>query len=88
MVQKVSGADQPVPLWTEEGFSVGKEPSKPLLYSLHFTLKVGPHSPITSPSFICYAHQLQVTLSNLQVSTTMGPKDCPNKRRRKNRKRT
>ena len=55
VVQKVSGTDQPVPLWTEEGFSVGKEPSKPLLYSLHFTLKVWTlHLAQTSTLLTCY----------------------------------
>ena len=41
-MQKVTGADQPVPIWSEEGFSVvHKEIAKPMLYSFIFRLKVG-----------------------------------------------
>ena len=41
VVQKVSGADQPVPIWTDDGLSViAKDTSKPMLYSLIFRLKV------------------------------------------------
>ena len=41
-MQKVSGADQPVPIWTDDGISVvAKDTSKHLLYSLIFRLKVG-----------------------------------------------
>ena len=42
VVQKVSGADQPVPIWTDDGISVvAKDTSKHMLYSLIFRLKVG-----------------------------------------------
>ena len=41
VVQKVSGADQPVPIWTDDGISVvTKVTTKPMLYSLTFRLKV------------------------------------------------
>ena len=40
-MQKVSGADQPVPIWTDDGISVvTKDTSKHMLYSLIFRLKV------------------------------------------------
>ena len=42
MVQKVSGADQPVHPWTDDGSYTAppRENSKPPLYSLVFRLKV------------------------------------------------
>ena len=41
VVQKVSGADQPVPIWTDDGMSVvTKDTSRHMLYSLIFRLKV------------------------------------------------
>ena len=41
LVQKVSGTDQPVPFWLDDGiFSSQERNSKPLLYSFVFRLKV------------------------------------------------
>lgn len=40
MVQKVSGSDQPVPLWVDED-TTPKDPDDAMLYSLLFRFKVG-----------------------------------------------
>jgi len=40
LVQKVSGADKPVPLWPEESVHIPKAIRKPLLYHFRFRLKV------------------------------------------------
>ncbi|XP_074650444.1 bridge-like lipid transfer protein family member 1 [Tubulanus polymorphus] len=39
VVQKVSGGDQPVPIWNDEGKRVNRDSPKPVLYSLHFRFK-------------------------------------------------
>ena len=40
VVQKVSGGEQPVPIWNDEGLKVYRDVANPMLYSLQFSFKV------------------------------------------------
>ncbi|KAK3100226.1 hypothetical protein FSP39_016558 [Pinctada imbricata] len=65
LVQKVSGSDQPVPLWVEEGEKVVKESTSSLLYSLLFRFK-GIQITATTPT--SSAVRLETGSVNLEVS--------------------
>ncbi|XP_021348394.1 uncharacterized protein KIAA1109-like [Mizuhopecten yessoensis] len=75
LVQKVSGSDQPVPLWTGEE-TAPKEPEQSLLYSLLFRFK-GIQITATTPT--SSAVQLETGAVDLEISNRVQRVSCDTK---------
>ncbi|CAH1776489.1 unnamed protein product [Owenia fusiformis] len=79
VMQKISGGDKPVPLWSTEGHKIQQHAPNPLLYSLQFKLKgiqITANTPTSSAvRFETGAIELELSNRVLNTQTQLAPQN-------------